>query len=154
MRAKERIPIIFKIFRNNPRLFYLFLGIPIANEELIKQHSGFLSIEFFNYWYEGYQLRLGQALFNFYSNELFNTSYYKEESDFLVNFGYVGVEDIKAWGRNFDENMNRLSQTEYILLKDLSLDHIINIKKFFKGRLKQLPKNYLNYFNKRIKQRI
>lgn len=35
------------------------------------------------------------------------------------------------WGRNYDKDMNKLLETEYILLKDLERDHIYNILKYF-----------------------
>lgn len=63
------------------------------------------------------------------------------------------IED-RTWGRNFDENNIRLPKTEYIKLKDLSLDHIKNIKKYFKEKSMRLSSEYLKYFNKRIKQGI
>lgn len=61
------------------------------------------------------------------------------------------IED-QTWGRAFDKNNNRLPKIEYIKLKDLSLDHIKNIKKYYKGRLDKLNSDYLKYFNKRIKE--
>lgn len=40
------------------------------------------------------------------------------------------------WGRNYDKDNNRLAKTEYILLKDLATDHIINILIYFTLRLR------------------
>jgi hypothetical protein len=37
------------------------------------------------------------------------------------------IKDIREhfkWGRNYDKDMNKLPQTEWVLLKDLDLDHI------------------------------
>lgn len=44
------------------------------------------------------------------------------------------IKDVREqfkWGRNYDENKNKLDKTEYILLKNLNTGHIINILKYF-----------------------
>ena len=48
------------------------------------------------------------------------------------------IEDIRQdfqWGKNYDADNNRLPTTEYILLKNLSTDHIIAILKYFTEKL-------------------
>ncbi len=40
-----------------------------------------------------------------------------------------------TWGKNFDKNNNRLPETQYILLKDLDTDHILNILSYFTNNL-------------------
>lgn len=48
-------------------------------------------------------------------------------------FTVTSLDDIKVireyfkWGRNFDENMNKLPQTEWIFLKDINNDHLDKI---------------------------
>lgn len=34
------------------------------------------------------------------------------------------IREVFTWGRNFDENMNRLPQVEYVKLKDITDDHL------------------------------
>lgn len=56
-----------------------------------------------------------------------NTQVYNDE---IVNL----IEDIREqflWGRNYDKDNNLLKETEYILLKDLTTDHIIAILIYF-----------------------
>lgn len=58
----------------------------------------------------------------------------KVQYDFIANL----IEDIREqfrWGKNYDKNGNRLEETEYILLKDIKTDHIINILIYFTNRL-------------------
>lgn len=152
MRRPERIPIIYKIFRNNPKLFYKFLGIERTDEEIREEHFSYLTSQFYGYWLSTPDLRLGQALYNFYYNRIdFNNVYNKEEDNWLIAYGWLDLEDIKFWTSIYDINGDELFEPRYILLRDLTLDHIKSIKKFFKGRLKQLRPEYLKYFNKRIK---
>lgn len=49
------------------------------------------------------------------------------------------IQDIReqfTWGKNFDENNKQLEKTEYILLKDLTTSHIVNILIYFTNKLK------------------
>jgi len=41
------------------------------------------------------------------------------------------------WGKNYDADNNRLPTTEWILLKDLSTDHIIAILKYFTEKMQK-----------------
>jgi hypothetical protein len=75
-----------------------------------------------------------------------------EESDWLINNGYCKIEDVKFWGVLYYKNGNKRKKVKHVLLKDLKTDHIKNIINFFEKykSIDQLPKDYLEYFNKRI----
>lgn len=40
-----------------------------------------------------------------------------------------------TWGKNYDENNKRLSQTEYLLLKDMNTSHIAGVLRYFTENL-------------------
>lgn len=49
------------------------------------------------------------------------------------------MEDIREqfiWGKNYDENNNRLPKTEWILLKDMTTSHISGVLRYFTERLR------------------
>lgn len=49
------------------------------------------------------------------------------------------MEDIREqfiWGKNYDENNNRLPKTEWILLKDMTTSHISGVLRYFTEQLK------------------
>lgn len=48
------------------------------------------------------------------------------------------IEDIRkqfVWGKNYDENNNRLPATEYSLLQDLTSSHICGILSYFTNKI-------------------
>ena len=106
-------------------------------------------------WLKHPDSRFGQLLCNLrlipdidIENHIWNI----EEDDWLIRNGYCKFEDIKFWGVRYYKNGKKRKSTKYKLLKDLDLDHIKNIIKFFENynALNQLNKEYLEYFNKRI----
>jgi len=151
MRNPNRIPICLNYLMNNN--LFKFLGNNatgvivnkiVDNYDLIKKT-----------WNEYPDLRFGQLLCNLrlipdidIENHIWNV----EEDDWLIKNGYCKFEDIKFWGVNYYKNGKKRKSTKYKLLKDLDLDHIKNIIKFFEkyNALNQLNKEYLEYFNKRI----
>lgn len=109
-------------------------------------------------WLKYPDLRFGQLLCNLrlipdidIENHIWNI----EEDDWLIINNYCNFEDIKFWGVNYYKNGKKRKFTKYKLLKDLDLDHIKNIIKFFENynALNQLHKEYLEYFNKRINEK-
>lgn len=52
-----------------------------------------------------------------------------------------------TWGRNYDKNMKRLPETEWIPIKDLDTDHIYNILKL------DIPDNYRRLMEEEITYR-
>lgn len=61
------------------------------------------------------------------------------------------ISDIREtfiWGKNYDENNNRLLKTEYILLKDMTTSHISGVLRFFTEILKPeqtISKDWIAY---------
>lgn len=102
-------------------------------------------------WKQYPDLRLGQLLINFFEfpdqNKLWNI----EEVDYLIEEEKVPLEEICFWGINYFKNGNPREKTKFVLLKDLSNDHIENIISFFKERGIKLYEKYEEYFNERLK---
>lgn len=146
MRQAKRIPIVLEVFRSNPATLSKFL----YNDKLTKSPE--LTKEFEEFWLEEPDLRLGQALIN---RELIpdGDAWFKEEIDWLMDHEYLNPEDIFFWGVNYDEEGERLPETDYRLLRDLSTDHIEAILKWVDVRNQILPDEYLSYFMKRVKNK-
>lgn len=49
-----------------------------------------------------------------------------------------------VWGRNYDKDMNKLEETEWIPVKDLNTDHIYKILEF------KIPDSYRRLFEEEI----
>ena len=153
MRNSKRIPICLKLLFQN-QILYHFLGTDTSGWAK-KLHENWDLIE--KEWLKSPDQRFGQLLSNLglVSKEI---EYYiwniEKEDDWLIQNGYCDIEDIKFWGINYYKNGKKRKTTKFILLKDLDIDHIQNIIKFFEkyNTLDFLPKDYLKYFNKRINE--
>ena len=75
------------------------------------------------YWEENPDQRIGQVLINLNLVPDDFKVWHDEEPDILLSQDYQH-RDIHFWGRNFDKDMNRLPKTEWILIKDMSTEHI------------------------------
>lgn len=147
MRQKERIPICLKLFRRK-NIFKKLYDSDFAYNLFFKNYRKIKST-----WEKYPDLTLTQLLINGgYMNDgpLWNI----EEDDWLVDNKFVNIEDIKYWGINYSKEGKRLDKTQFKMLKDLDLDHIENIIKFFErnNAMNQLNKKYLEYFIKRIRE--
>lgn len=77
-----------------------------------------------DYWIDYSDLRFSQILVNLgYLPNMSGFWYYYEENDILKDQGYKPREYV-YWGSIFDSNGNRLPQTKYSLIKDLTIDHL------------------------------
>ena len=143
MRNEWRIPIIIDFFDKNPEVLNKFLGTEVDSEEIIITLKG--------YWEKNYDQRLGQLLLN---NELTENGsvWHVEEVDWLIENEYLKFEDLNFWGINYDKDGNRLPETQFKLLKDLDLNHIKNIIKWYQDKGLYLNLKYTEYFNKRIEE--
>lgn len=151
MRSPNRISICLKLLFPNKTL-YSFLGENVQAGYTKKIHNNWDLIE--KKWLENPDQRFGQLLSNMglVSKEIENHIWNIEEDDWLINNGYVNIENIKFWGVSFYKNGKKRKKIKYVLLKDLKTDHIINIIKFFEGNLNKIRIEYLKYFNKRINE--
>jgi hypothetical protein len=127
----------------NPEVLNKFLGTEVDSEEIIITLKG--------YWEKNYDQRLGQLLLN---NELTENGsvWHVEEVDWLIENEYLKFEDLNFWGINYDKDGNRLPETQFKLLKDLDLNHIKNIIKWYQDKGLYLNLKYTEYFNKRIEE--
>jgi len=145
MRQPKRIPICLKLFKKK-EVFLKFYNSELSYKVFIENFK-----DLSNFWKEYPDLRFGQMLIN--KNVIFyGFQWNTEEVDWLVSNNFIDIEKIEFWGINYDKNENRLKKTKFKLLKDLDLEHIKNIIKFFEkyNSLHKLNKKYLEYFNKRI----
>ena len=150
MRNPNRISICLKLLFQN-KILYHFLGTNTPGWAK-KLHENWDLIE--KEWLKSPDQRFGQLLSNLglVPKDIEDYIWNIEEDDWLIKNGYCNIEDIKFWGVNYYKNGKQRKTTKFILLKDLDIDHIQNIIKFFEkyNTLDFLPKDYLEYFNKRI----
>ena len=108
-------------------------------------------------WNEHPDLRFGQLLCNLrlipdinIENHIWNI----EETIWLVDNNYCTFEEIHFWGVNYFKNGKLRKNVKYKLLRELDIEHIKNIIKFFEERnaINRIPQRYLNYFNQRLNE--
>ena len=151
MRNPNRIPICLKLFSKGNVLMH-FLNIPYK-DSIRNITNKWDLIE--NTWLQNQDLRFGQLLCNLrliHHLEIEDNIWNIEETIWLVDNNYCKFEEINFWGINYFKNKKLRKTTKYKLLRDLDLDHIKNIIKFFENNnaLHKIPQRYMNYFNKRI----
>lgn len=150
MRNPNRIKICLNYLMNNN--LFKFLGNNATGVIVNKIVNNYDLIE--ETWLEHPDLRFGQLLCNLRlipDIDIENNIWNIEEDDWLIRNSYCNFEDIKFWGVNYYKNGKKRKSTKYKLLKDLDLDHIKNIIKFFENynAVGQLNIKYLEYFNKK-----
>ena len=76
-----------------------------------------------DYWKKDPDQRYGQVLINLqYVPD--DIVIWNDEEDSILRSQGIPEREYKFWGRNFDKDMNKLPKTEWILIKDLTTDHI------------------------------
>ena len=145
MRQEKRIPIIINYFKDNPSVLSEF-----TDEQLTRLDKKVWK-EVEEYWKESHDQRFGQLLVNMSKLYHFSSCYHQEEDDWLIDKGYINVEDIKFWGQNYTKDMVKLDKTNWVLLRDLTTDHIKGLIKFFVEQGKTINPKYLEYFESRVK---
>ena len=153
MRNKNRIQIVLDLMLNKEILLH-FLNT--SSQKLIDDlYNNWEEIK--EEWLKYPDCRLGQLLVNLNlipSKNIEHIIWNIEEDDWLIKNGYCNIEDIKFWGINYYKNGKQRKTTKFKLLKDLDIDHIQNIIKFFEDNniLHKLNKEYLEYFNNKINE--
>jgi hypothetical protein len=101
------------------------------------------------YWMSNHDMRLSQVLVNMsYIPNIPGIWYYEEDSTALINAG-CDPANVLFWGQNFDKDKNLLPVTKWILIKDLSKDHIKNI---IADCWDNLPTEYRETFKKELER--
>ncbi len=159
MRNPNRIPICLKFLFQN-LILSKFLGDYPENKHkkcgyAKRIHENWNLIE--EMWLKYPDTRFGQLLCSLRlipSLDIENHIWNIEETTWLVDNNYCTFEEIHFWGINYFKNNNKRKTIKYKLLRDLDLDHIKNIIKFFEDNnaLHKIPQRYMNYFNKRINE--
>jgi len=127
MRSKLRIPIFLNLIDGiYTDVFTQSFGFNY-DDETIDQYVDSIYENLFEiteYWTENPDLRFSQVLINIgIIPNVPGVWYYKEEHEILQDLG-VQTREFLLWGQNFDKDMNRLPETIYKPVKDLSTDHI------------------------------
>jgi hypothetical protein len=114
MRNINRIPIYLGLLKDKK---FIINGVEVD----------FSKIEFElleETWVKNPDWRLTQLLVNTgITPNLPGFWYYVEDAEFLVSLGFK-MRDGLIWGTNFDKDMNKLPETIWRPIKDLTTDHI------------------------------
>lgn len=148
MRNKLRIPIICNYFHKK-EILQKFTGMKNVDNIIDNYTSVMLE------WNKCADVRFGQLLsnMNLVDKESEDRIWNTEEDDWLISRKYCNVEDVSFWGVNYYKNGKKRKTTKFKLLIDLDIEHIKAIIVFFEkyNSIDRLNKNYLEYFNRRIK---
>ena len=150
MRPKERIPIFLD--KLDWEILAERWGIDIKLFNHIRSRSGTIKPSFIRYWKKSPDLRFGQILINFgiLSDSL--KIWCDEENDILDDQNVLPREYLLL-GRCYDADMNPLPKIEWILIKDMSTDHIKAILRDVENNKMGCKSNYLKAFKEEIKLR-
>lgn len=164
-RLKERIPIILKQFNNDdvkrkyikellPGLYSegrqldLFDNdIDNINKSIEKWNKNSKEIE--KYWTENYQKRLVHVLIDLDIIPNY-CSIHINEVNYLIEYNIVQERDILFWGQNYDKDNNLLPKTRYILIKDMTTNHILNVLNLYATNQLDIYPTYLKCFIREI----
>lgn len=167
MRRPERIPIILESLKDDSNKLkvlekffkpkegsQLEIGMPYFEIDTIIKRWDKLFEEFSVFWKLTPDLRLSQALVNCgVMPNFMGFWYYLEDDTIMISTNILEPRDICFWGQNYDENLNRLPQTNWILIKNMSTDHIKAILNDCESNNQLVGSKYLEYFNNEIKLR-
>ena len=148
MRPKERIPIFIKYINIRKLIVGWFANEKIPcfsmNKAIKEITTKILYLK--QYWDDNPDLRFSQVLVSTgVLPNIAGTWYYDEELAILLNQG-CKIREVMLWGRNKDEKGDRLLKTEWILLQDMSDDHIKAILDDVKTKKYKLGDQYLTMF--------
>lgn len=157
MRRPERIPIILEKLEDNTNK-------EIVLKHLFKdtQHNIAFGVinwnDMFNIFKQVYtdnpDLRITQVLVNIgIIPNIEGFWYYTEDEPLMVESGLLQERDIYFWGKNFTKEGKKLEETKYILIKDMETSHIESILRDNEGGLLGISKQYLEMFNKELRER-
>lgn len=149
MRLKERIPVFIEQLNESTlhKIFIDWFGTNFEKTELLVLQD-INKIEC--YWLKNHDLRFTQVLVNMgYIPNTPGFWYYSEDDEVLLKAD-CDSRDILFWGQNYDKDMNRLPETNWILIKNMNTDHIKAVIAFMGEKL---PSRYKTAFSKELERR-
>ena len=167
MRRPERIPIILELLKDDSNKLkvlekffkpkegsQLEIGMPYFEIDNIIKRWIKMFEKFSVFWKLTPDLRLSQALVNCgILHNYIGFWYYLEDETTMISANILKPRDIYFWGQNYDKDLNKLSQTNWVLIKDMSKDHIEAILKDVKDEKIKVAEKYIEYFNNELKLR-
>jgi hypothetical protein len=149
MRIRERIPNFLD--KLCPELLHkIFLGWFGTNFEEAELKICKEKRKIKKFWIANHDLRFSQVLVNMgYIDNIPGGWYYLEDDVNLLLNG-IPSRDCLFWGQNYDADMNRLPETKWILIKNMTLDHINAVIAFMGERL---PQRYKDAFQAELELR-
>ncbi len=144
MRLPERIPIFIKLVDFDKLEKHWDTDISQKLRSSINLQS-----ETIKYWEDNFDQRFGQMLIN---QGLISDSFHiwNDEYDEILKSQGVAEREFMFWGKNYDKDMNKLPETQYVLIKDMDTDHIKNI---LDGGWVKFNKKYYEIFLNELKHR-
>lgn len=123
MRQPKRIPIVLQ---HLPMAQFIKETGVFENEDEVDALVIDFDVEQIrSFWESNPDFRLTQVLIQLgYLPNAPGFWFYTEEEEWLIDKGILESRDILFWGKNFDVDMNRLPETEWSLIKDMTTDHI------------------------------
>ena len=168
MRRPERIPIILDKLNTDENAKFTILNhwFGVEPGTQLSFNSPFNHIEtmltgwteYFDIFSQDWQthpdLRMSQVLVRLSIIPNFPGFWFMEEDDnIMIDCNLIKPRDIKFWGQNYNKNMEKLPETNWILIKDLSRDHIENILLDVLSGKMRVSEEYIEYFSEELKIR-
>ena len=149
MRIRERIPNFLD--KLCPKLLHdLFLSWFGTNFEETELKICKDRCKIKKFWIANHNLRFSQVLVNMGYIENLPGAWYYLEDDVCLQLIGIPDRDCLFWGQGYDKDMNRLPETNWILIKNMSEDHIRAVIAYMGERL---PDKYKNVFQKELEIR-
>lgn len=127
MRLKERIPILWKLFKNNKkRVISYLVGEENLTETLVRlEEKPYLK----ELWEENQDWRFVQLLTNCCVLNPSVGFYYTEDERLFINMGLIDARDIYFWRNNYDKRGNLLKNPCFSTISEITTEHLLNIIK-------------------------
>nr|DAV67749.1 MAG TPA: Protein of unknown function (DUF1040) [Caudoviricetes sp.] len=127
MRLKERIPILWKLFKNNKeRVISYLVGEENLTETLVRlEEKPYLK----ELWEENQDWRFVQLLTNCCVLNPSVGFYYTEDERLFINMGLIDARDIYFWRNNYDKKGNLLKNPCFSTISEITTEHLLNIIK-------------------------
>ena len=150
MRRPERIPIILEALEDHDNLSLVVEKLTGDTYKFIEIVDSMIDIK--RVWESSPDSRFTQILtcMGLIPN---GPVWFIEDEELFIDLGILEERDIYFWGKNFTKEGKKLSQTEYIPIKDMETSHIKSILRDNEEGLMKTSKKYLEMFNRELDYR-